>query len=201
MQKIESSDPGRQKLEEIAAAQRAKEPATELPAEARERFSAEVRARMASPSNKNPNAPRRTLTEARFQFARSAWNIWDVVPDVDTTVEQLADPAYWTNVAQKLSPWDEIIVRAEDGSYLAKFVVVECGQRYARVKLLPGYPLMLQVAEPDAVDSLPNDYAIKWMGPHSKYAAIRDGAKLRDGFSSKGSAQAWLRDHLRVMAA
>lgn len=195
------SDPARQKLEAIAEEQRAKEPAAETPAAARDRFTAEVRARMASSDSKNPNAPRRTLTEARFQFAKSAWNIWDVVPDVGTTVEQMADPAYWTNVAPKLAPWDEIVVRAEDGSYLAKFVVVESGQRYARVALLPGYPLMLQVAEPDAVDSLPNSYEIKWQGPHAKYAAIRDGNKLRDGFSSKGSAQAWLREHLRVMAA
>jgi hypothetical protein len=186
-------------LEAIAAAQR--EPEAESPKAARERFAAEVRERTASSSSKVPNAPKRTLLPARLQFASTQWKLWDVVPDHGTTVDSMLDPAYWANVARKLTPWDEIVVRAEDGSYIARFVVLERGNLYARVALLPGYPLNLQVSEPDVDSSVPSGYEVKWTGPHTRYAVARDGAKLKEGFTSKGEAAAWLREHLKGMKA
>ena len=193
-----ANDP-RELLEALQAKQR--EPAEETPKAARERFGDEVRERMSTPGSKAVNAPKRTLLPARMALQQTRTRIWDVIPDFGTTVEQLQDPGYWANCARNLNPWDEIVVRDEEGTYLARFVVLEKGNMYARVKLLPGYPLLLQVSEPDVDSSVPSGYEVKWTGPHTKYAVVRDGNKLRDRFDNKGSASAWIREHLKGVAA
>jgi hypothetical protein len=76
-------------------------------------------------------------------------------------------------------------------------VVQEAGNLYARMAFMPGYPFYLQVSEPDVDASVPSGYEVKWCGPHTKYAVVRGGDRLKDGFGSKGEAAAWLREHLK----
>ncbi len=194
------ADPGRTKLEAIAEEREAKEPRVPTPQEAAAQFSAEVRARLSTSGTKGVDA-RRVVMPGRMNLAQSQFSIWDVVPDFGTTPEQLEDPAYWAHCAKRLNVWDRIVARSEDGSWMAEFVVVERGNLYARVRPLPGYPMSLQVSEPDVDSSMPTGYAVKWTGPHSKYAVTRNGDKLRDRFENKGSASQWLREHLKGVAA
>jgi EAL domain-containing protein (putative c-di-GMP-specific phosphodiesterase class I) len=87
----------------------------------------------------------------------------------------------------------------EDESWWAELLVRQVGQGFAKVALL-------RKGELDAIDIDPQiakDFNIEYRGAVKKHRVVRiaDGHVLKEGLPTVEDAQAWIRDHRRVLAA
>ncbi len=119
-----------------------------------------------------------------------------------TQFEELLVPEYWAHVAQKLRPHTVIEVIPEDGAYWAELLVLSCDRLWAKVFLMRHYDLQSVDADPAAVASLADGYAVLWKGPAKKHVVLRksDAAILQEGIQQKSDAQLWLTEHLKTVA-
>ncbi len=109
----------------------------------------------------------------------------------NTDPEDLLDPAYWSTVAAKLKPWDKIEARADDGSWYAEFIVLDCSRNWARVYPLCTHHLTsTDVSQTQAQEG----YEIAYKGPMRKWTVIRkkDSEVIHEGEASKAGAYSWL---------
>lgn len=121
------------------------------------------------------------------EFKRQDW-ICDA--DYGHTIEDALKPEYWAHVASQLRPWDHIELRAEDGSWMAEFMVLFCERTYAKVHLKQKYMLTTQ----DVSLTQAAAFDIAWSGPAKKFRVIRksDKAVLKDGFATQTDASVWV---------
>ena len=141
-----------------------------------------------------------SINEARFRAAEFWRNLFAVNPEYGTTIEDMLKEGYWAHVAAKLRPWDKIEVRAEDGSFYAELMVRDAGRNWAKVVLLS---LVKFEAVPDQELVIDQNFKVKWMGPHRKWAAIRmkDNMVLKDGMLDKPSVLKYIENHVKAFAA
>lgn len=162
-------------------------------------FAAQVRARGASATTKDGMpAPKRQASVARLQFASAAFRHHDYVTEFGTSFEDLLNPSYWANIASRLSAWDQITVRAEEGTFYAELIVTEVTQLSARVVAKPGSPFTVMVAEPGVDASVPAGHGVKWLGEHKKWGALRGDVCIKDGFTNQALAVTWLQNVARA---
>lgn len=123
---------------------------------------------------------------------------WVVTAEEGTTPEMVADPAYWAHVSARMSPFDHIEVRCEDGSWVAEYIVLGCDRNWARVHLKHEYKLTTA----DVSLTQASKHEVKWKGPHLMFAVIRlsDQQSVMDKFPTKEAAGLWLREHERTTA-
>lgn len=198
----QAGDPARQAIE---SALRKSQPEVAMreqtPEERAAAFKTQVQDRLRGATGKDgAPSPRRQATVGRLQLATSAFRVWDYITEFGTTFEDLLAPAYWTHIASRLRPWDQLMVRAEEGTFYAELIVTEVGQLFASVVPKPGYPFRLQVAEPGVDASVPQGYSVKWMGEHKKWGALRGEVCIKDGFTSQSTAVIWLQNVARARA-
>lgn len=141
------------------------------------------------------------LNAPRFKEASYERTVYVATPEAGVTLDEIQKPEFWSHVAAKLKPYDMIEARAEDGSYWAQLLVINCNHLSAHVALLQSCDL--NVGEPDQDDAAGSDYEVKWGGPHAKHRVQRksDGEVLKDGFANKQAATKYLTEHLRALAA
>jgi hypothetical protein len=143
------------------------------------------------------------LATNRFQLNKAGYvtNEWIADPEARTPFEAVLEPHFWAHVSAKLRPTDEIIVRAEDGSYYARLLVQDAARLEAKVAVLEKYDLT--AVEVVGADAAPSGYEVKHAGPHAKWRVVRlsDRAPIKDKFETKGQAQQWLVEHLKGLAA
>lgn len=143
------------------------------------------------------------LAHNRFQLNKSGFvtNEWVADPESKTPFDAVLEPQYWAHVSAKMRPYDEVIVRAEDGSYYARLLVQDAGRLFAKVAVIEKYDLT--AVEVGGLDAVPSGHEIKFAGPHAKWRVVRlsDRAPLKDKFETKGQAQQWLVEHLKGLAA
>lgn len=122
---------------------------------------------------------------------------------------ELLKPAFWAHQAVRLRPMDEIRARAEDGTWVATYVVLDCSRTWARVKELSFHRLTnAGVAETQAseaeVQAFINAHNVVYRGGEKKWSITRksDKAVLEEGIGEKDAAAAKLegfaRTHLGV---
>lgn len=141
---------------------------------------------------------KRKIHPARFKLAEHVVNTHCIVVEAGVPFEALSDPAYWSHIANRLLPGDEIKVRTDDGAYAATLYVKDVAHQAARV--VPVWHLSLaEVAELPANA----DYEVEWAGPHHKFRIIRkkDKVVIQSGFENKPAALAAMAGHIRQMAA
>lgn len=130
------------------------------------------------------------------EFTRSSYTI---NAELGTTPEDLLVPSFWAHTAWKFKPLDLLEARAEDGSWYAQLLVRDKGKSWAKVVMLPGFPLMFEdiIEVPDTVI---DDYTIKWSGPQNKFRVIRNMDKhvMKEGFTNKEEARKWLLEHMKA---
>lgn len=139
-------------------------------------------------------------SESRFQTSSDFGSpVTSYVPEAGTPFEHLLRPEYWANI-KALKARCRIWVEAEDGTYVAELYVLKVGQGYAKVVTLPGYPFALPGVSADP--SVPDGYEIQFRGHMVKHRVVRlkDGHVLKQGLDTFEDAQAWLRDHKRMLA-
>ncbi len=115
----------------------------------------------------------------------------------------LKDPFFWTHVAKRLVPFDEVQVIPEDGSWIAEYYVVQTGDNWARL-VQASKTVLESVATED--EQLPKDYEVKFQGPVVGWAILRKGERLYPGAndkkpSAKVDALEWLKNNTRNLAA
>lgn len=117
--------------------------------------------------------------------------------------ENLLDPYFWSNVAKKFVPFDEIQVIAEDGAWIAEFYVIQCGDNWARIALKNKLDLHATAVEDD---TLPAGYSIKFGGPVVGWSILRGAERVfpqkpYNRPADKGEALEWLKVHTKNLAA
>lgn len=119
--------------------------------------------------------------------------------------EELQAPAFWAHHSVRLKPYDEIRARAEDGTWMAEYVVVDASRTWARVQMKPGSMLRLSTrdvslsqASEDQVKAFIEAHSVSYRGPH-KWSVVRiaDRNVLAEGIEQKDDARAWLEKHAR----
>lgn len=117
--------------------------------------------------------------------------------------DEILKPAFWAHHALKLKPLDEIRAHAEDGTWLANYVVLDCSRTWAKVQLLSMHRLTTSdVSQTQASDievkAFIDAHEVKHRGPHA-WSIVRrsDKAVLEQGIAVKDDAIAWLEKHAR----
>lgn len=109
--------------------------------------------------------------------------------------EQLLVPEYWAHHAASLAPFAEIIVHAEDGSWYARYLVLDCSRTWAKVKPILG-PVFLTTQDQSLteasnaeVEAEKAKYQLTFRGQH-KWSVVRlaDKAVMHEGSQQKEDA-------------
>lgn len=124
------------------------------------------------------------------------------IVDAATEPEDCVDPAFWAHVARYFEEYTELTVYNEDWSWRAHFVVQERGANWAKVQPLGETIRFGQFAPTGAGFVLPG-YEIKHAGSFAKWRVLRTADKqvIRDKFTTKADAEAWLVEYAKSIAA
>ena len=135
----------------------------------------------------------------RMKLAEEERRDWIVNAELSHTIEDLSNPAYWAHMAAQLTPYDHIEVRAEDGAWIANLIVIQVDRSWAKVVLVSKYDLL----ETETLPSNIAQHKVEWKGPQHRFAVIRlvDQVTVRNGFQTKEEANAWMREHEKVISA
>lgn len=130
-----------------------------------------------------------------FEFQSTRY---DALVPTGVPVEALAKPEFWAHQGAKLRPWDEIRARAEDGSWMANLVVLDCSRTWARVKLLNYHKcttgdVALTQASEEAIKAHIEQHKLMHRGPR-KWSIVRvaDGTVIAEDIATKEEAAAQL---------
>jgi hypothetical protein len=165
---------------------------------------------VAKPANKPPEKPPAAAEkkaerwipahESRFQTsAEFVSPLTSYTPEYGTPAEHLLRPEYWANI-KALRARTRIWVEEESGAYVGELYVLKVGQGYAVTMWLPGFPY--QISQAALSPQIPDGYSIEFRGHVVKFRVVRlkDGHVLKSGFDIEEEAQAWLREHKRMLA-
>jgi len=144
--------------------------------------------------NEDKNTP--ILNPQRINLAEYVRQDWVVNAEEGISVEQVEDPAYWAHTSAKFKPYDHIEVRAEDGAWVAQFIVLDCSRTWARLFKIDYHKLTTSdVSMTQAIK-----HEVKWKGPQRKYAVIRisDSAVITEGHATQEIAMISLKQHEQV---
>jgi hypothetical protein len=131
------------------------------------------------------------VTVSRFANAVEVANTWRVTCSADTDPQGCLDQHYWANVSMHLRPGDEIVIIPENMTWEMHLRVLGAGRLFAHVAQLSFQELKASV-EPIL---LPKVYEVVWSGVHHKWAVIREGNKLKDGFETEALARRYAQNH------
>src|SRR6267142_2245548 len=102
---------------------------------------------------------------------------YDALVGIGQKPEDLRNPAYWSHQAMKPKPMDEIRARAEDGTWMGYYVVLDCSRTWAKVKEL--HRFMLGTADVSLTQASQQEFAdfiaahkVVHRGPH-KWSVVR----------------------------
>ena len=139
-----------------------------------------------------------SLDPSRFSLDEIANQNWTLTVEAGTSLEDVLNPSFMSNVANQLRPYDRIRVRVDTGEWYAELLVVQCGRVWA--KLTPIFTLKL-AADDSADQEIDSQYQIKFLGPHKKFCVVRNSDKesVKEQCATKQEAQAWLSSYLMTL--
>jgi hypothetical protein len=128
---------------------------------------------------------------------------FDALIPIGVTLEQILKPAFWAHHAVKLKPMDEIRARAEDGTWLAYLVVLDCSRTWAKVAHLAMHNLttrdvsLTQASLQELADFIAG-HKVVHRAQH-KWSVVRkvDNAVVSEGHEQKDAAEKALEKHAR----
>lgn len=137
--------------------------------------------------------------EVNLHPSESKGNTWHLdvpVGEQGVLPEELIDEAYWCHLANKIRPFDEVRAFSEDRGWYAKYLVLDVGTNWARVKLLEKHLLdgMTPETRRPAVG-----YQVIFKGNIRLWCIVRDADKkvIKDGMKSESEAYGALADFAR----
>lgn len=153
---------------------------------------------MADEQDTKPKS-RPMITVNRMAEADLHRHVWIANIEFGRTINEILDPSYWALMAYRMTIYDQIEARAEDGAWIAYLIVTGVDRTWARVAV--DRVLTLTTSDVAATQAAMQKHKVEWKGPQYKYAVIRlsDDAKVKDGFQNKEDAGAWMREHERTV--
>ena len=141
----------------------------------------------------------RPMEDARFKGAEYGRELWLCTAFENTRPEDLTEPAYWAHLAMKLRPRARIEAWADDGTWLAEYVVLEAGRTWARVRMLQVYHLGTEDVAMTHAEAM-SPYEITFRGPHAQWSVIRksDREVLHDAEATQEGAVEWLKQRMKA---
>lgn len=124
-----------------------------------------------------PNRRARPMILHTTEYMVTEW--YHAVPP-DVNMDQLLDPAHWTNVARRMQPHQRVRVDCEDGSWTALLFVRDV-QRNAVQMAVQEFVDFDQVKGAGKLSDPDRErYDVRWGGPAIKYRVIRlsDGEEM-----------------------
>ncbi len=154
-------------------------------------------------SSRPEGVPRavRQMEPGRFKGGDFSRQVHCAVAFDDTTPEDLMRADYWAHVADRVSQYDRIEVLSNDGTWWAELMVVACGRAYVRVNILRTHAL--DALDTDLAQAAGfKEYHIVHRGPFEKWSVVRrsDQTVVHSGEADLTKCEAWLKDHLKVIA-
>ena len=128
-----------------------------------------------------------------IELAEYTKSVWQIMPTVETKIEDLLNPDYWAHVARKVNPGDRIEAIPEDRHYFAEFFVLAASTNWIKVKLLRKVVLI-----EDNDNSTVAGYNIQFAGAHKWRIRMGDEV-LSKGHDDKEAATNWLMDHMKTV--
>ena len=142
------------------------------------------------------------LQPGRFNGLEFKCNRFQADIPVEHSIESLTDPAYWSMLWEKFSPFDEVRALAEDGSWIAYLIVREVGKNYVHMHV--DRLIQMEQFDPNIMKGKGmSEFDIIWRGLHSKWCVERkkDNQRIHEFANSQTEAANWLRDHVKAQAA
>jgi hypothetical protein len=131
------------------------------------------------------------IMEGRLGLEVEKSNRWRVDVPMGVTPEDCLDESFWRHVATKFRPGDEIVVLPDNMEWKLVLHVVGAGRLYAHVVKEELYKL----APLEQAVHLPSIYEVSFKGTHHKWAVVRGGKPLKDGFETEGLARRYAQNH------
>jgi len=135
------------------------------------------------------------LRSKKFIQAEHINTRWTALIKADEK-ESIANPEFWTQVSEKLKPFDHIEVQTEDRTFWADLLVLACGRGWATVQVLN----FVEV-ENVSIDSVEEVEGLKIIhrGPQLNWCVIRknDGTILQENLPNQGAAHRYGREYNR----
>ena len=134
---------------------------------------------------------------------KSVVSEWIFDAPAGSKAEDYLEPSSFKHVAteMRMRPRDSVRIDCLDGSWMAEYMVLHVGPHHAKLKLLPGYPLMLEdlAEEVDKSDV----FTAVWKGPAARWCAqrISDGEIVKNKFQTKEQAVVWINTQAKALAA
>lgn len=141
-------------------------------------------------------APKPAASAQSFKLQEYATNRWVVSPSVSTTYERVLEPDYWQHIGFNLRPGDIIEVHPETGEYWAELMVRSATRVEANV-----VELRKKDFSAETVRANVTPVSVEWKGPVRKYALVRGGQIVADGFQTKEEALAAVGSYNKEFAA
>lgn len=138
------------------------------------------------------------ITRSQFSLADSVRTRYSVTVDPGATLEEVLKEESTQHIAAQLRLGDILEVTPADQSWYAELMVKDCGRNFAKFHVLQFTELV--PTDPVGDSEKESAYTVTWGGPHQKHRVIRkaDGEVLKDGFSDKKAANAWIAEHERA---
>lgn len=147
----------------------------------------------AAAATTTPEAQKRAviLMPARMSHAEFVRQDWVATAEEGTTIEDVLDPNYWSNMAAQMKPYDRIEVRVDTGEWLLELLVMNTDRNWASVVVLHQHDLQPE----DGEVAVPEAFAAKFRGPLHRWCVVRksDNEVLESKLESKEAASEWIR--------
>lgn len=131
-----------------------------------------------------------------FRLAEHAYREFDVIVPVGVMPEDLENPVLYQNVANRITQYNEIRVIAEDGSYMARLLVMFVTGSDVKTKILECY----EFAELDYVNDQESEYFVQVRGSKGWCVIKRaDGTRVIENISDRVTAERELQDYLKAL--
>lgn len=151
-----------------------------------------------------PEAPKverkvRSMEGQRFRGMEFMRNSHLCTVFADTTPQDLCEPPYWAHVSTQVKSRDRIEAWADDGTWMAEYVVLEAGRNWAKLHLLAVHHFTTADQAMTLADQT-SPYEITHKGPHGKWSVIRksDRELMSDGHETAGGAASWVTERMKA---
>lgn len=141
-----------------------------------------------------------SLDPTRFNEECHKNTNWSLTVEAGTTLEDVLEPSYLSNVTQKLTIYDRLHVSVDTGEWYAELLVVACGRVWAKLVVLNKVELVNK--DDDQLDGEAFEkFIVQYRGPHLKFCVVRkeDKEPIKENLSTKVEANAWLQSHLLTL--
>jgi hypothetical protein len=143
----------------------------------------------------------RQLPAGRYSQSEYANRNHTVTIEQGTTIEEVANPAFFAHIAHKVSPYDVIRVLSDDGTIYAELLVRSVGRAWVATQ--PLHWVNLTTVDVELTQAQQNErsgYLVVHKGPHLKWCVVRrtDSAMIHEGDASEEACNSWLGDYLKA---